>query len=296
MARQKRESERLRVPPPLIKRRIPSGRGAMEQPNVTHDGDPAQPPVLARRRFDRSRRGPLRRRTHVDSRAHRAGRLQLPLGQLPGRRGGRLGGAANRLARPRRPVRRRSWYLIRRYLRHERSEIDEAVWSGDGELSIRRSLLTSVVSEVVVGAGASIGREAAPKLMGGVSGSLIARWFSLTPAQKRLLVACGGRRGTRVPSTTCPLAGRSSPSRCSTAVSRCRSCSRRSQPRSSRRASRGSTCPSTPLTSTFRLPLQPVAHGLVAHAGVVVGLLAVGYVRLIGWVSHYRAEAFTSFG
>ena len=32
------ESERLRVPPPMIKRRIPSGRGAMEQPNVTDDG------------------------------------------------------------------------------------------------------------------------------------------------------------------------------------------------------------------------------------------------------------------
>src|SRR5579863_2906236 len=34
-------SERQRVPPPLIKSRVPSGRGAMEQPNVTHDGDAA---------------------------------------------------------------------------------------------------------------------------------------------------------------------------------------------------------------------------------------------------------------
>ncbi|HXC19332.1 MAG TPA: chloride channel protein, partial [Acidimicrobiales bacterium] len=33
------ESERLRDPPPMIKRRVPSGRGAMEQPNVTHDGE-----------------------------------------------------------------------------------------------------------------------------------------------------------------------------------------------------------------------------------------------------------------
>ena len=33
------ESERLRVPPPLIKHRIASGRGAMEQPNVTNDGE-----------------------------------------------------------------------------------------------------------------------------------------------------------------------------------------------------------------------------------------------------------------
>jgi len=34
----RRESERLRVPQPLIKRRIASGRGAMEQPNATSDG------------------------------------------------------------------------------------------------------------------------------------------------------------------------------------------------------------------------------------------------------------------
>ena len=33
------ESERLRIPQPLIKHRVPSGRGAMEQPNVTHDGE-----------------------------------------------------------------------------------------------------------------------------------------------------------------------------------------------------------------------------------------------------------------
>ena len=39
-----RESERLRVPQPMIKKRIASGRGAMEQPNVTHDGDAALSP------------------------------------------------------------------------------------------------------------------------------------------------------------------------------------------------------------------------------------------------------------
>ncbi len=35
---QGRPSERLRVPTPLMRRRIPSGRGAMEQPNAIGDG------------------------------------------------------------------------------------------------------------------------------------------------------------------------------------------------------------------------------------------------------------------
>jgi len=37
---------RARVPPPLISRRLPSGRDATEQPNVTRDGNAAQTPVF----------------------------------------------------------------------------------------------------------------------------------------------------------------------------------------------------------------------------------------------------------
>jgi chloride channel protein, CIC family len=37
---------RVRVPPPLIRVRMPSGRGATEQPNATGDGDAALTPVF----------------------------------------------------------------------------------------------------------------------------------------------------------------------------------------------------------------------------------------------------------
>ena len=37
---------RVRVPPPLISRRLPSGRGATEQPDATGDGDAALTPVF----------------------------------------------------------------------------------------------------------------------------------------------------------------------------------------------------------------------------------------------------------
>src|SRR5579859_5823705 len=39
-------AERVRVPPPLIRTRLPSGRGATEQPNATGDGDAALTPVF----------------------------------------------------------------------------------------------------------------------------------------------------------------------------------------------------------------------------------------------------------
>ena len=38
--------QRMRVPSPLIKERLPSGRGATEQPNATGDGDAALTPVF----------------------------------------------------------------------------------------------------------------------------------------------------------------------------------------------------------------------------------------------------------
>jgi H+/Cl- antiporter ClcA len=183
-----------------------------------------------------------------------------------------------------------SWYLIRRYLKRERSEIDEAVWSGDGELSIRRSLLTSIVSEIVVGAGASIGREAAPKLMGGASGSVIAKWLSLTPAQKRLLVACGGGAGLAAVYNV-PLGGALFtaevlygsfalpvvfPALATSLIATCVS---------------WIYLPSSATyvdIPTYRFSASLMVWSLLA--GVIVGLLAVGYVRLIGWVSHRRAK------
>ncbi len=183
-----------------------------------------------------------------------------------------------------------SWYLIRRYLKGERSEIDEAVWSGDGELSIRRSLLTSIVSEVVVGAGASIGREAAPKLMGGASGSVIAKWFSLTPAQKRLLVACGGGAGLAAVYNV-PLGGA-----LFTAEVLCGSFAL-PVVFPALATSLVATCvawiylpsgPTYPDIPTFRFSASLMIWSLLA--GVLIGVLAVGYVRLIGWVAHRRAK------
>jgi H+/Cl- antiporter ClcA len=175
-------------------------------------------------------------------------------------------------------------------LKNEKSEIDDSLWNGDGELSLRRSFLTSVVSEVVIGLGASIGREAAPKLMGGASGSVLSHWMHLTPAQKRLLVACGGGAGLAAVYNV-PLGG--------------------------------AIFTAEVMLGSFALPtvLPALACSLIATttawiylpsratyvdipsyrfstslmvwsvlAGVVIGLLALAYVRLIGWVSNYRAQ------
>jgi H+/Cl- antiporter ClcA len=187
------------------------------------------------------------------------------------------------------------WYLIRRFLKSERSEIDDSIWNGDGELSPRRSLLTSLISEVVIGMGASLGREAAPKLMGGASGSVISHWFRLTSAQKRLLVACGGGAGLAAVYNV-PLGGA-----IFTAEVLCGSFALPVAVPALATSliatsvawiylPKGATYTDIP---NFRFSMSLMVWSLVA--GLLIGLLAVFYVRLIGWVSHHRVNGATIF-
>ncbi len=189
-------AQRVRVPAPLIRSRLPSGRGATEQPNATGDGDAALNPVfwvmvvltgVAAGLLGDLMMLVLFSVQHLAFGYH-AGSLEAGVSRSSDVRrivvllaAGAFGGAA--------------WYLLRRCTPGERTEIDDVVW-GEGErLSFRRSLGTSVISEIVIGMGASIGRENAPKLMGGASASLLAGWARLSPAQRRLLMACGGGAG-----------------------------------------------------------------------------------------------------
>ena len=187
---------RVRVPPPLISWRLPSGRGATEQPNAAGDGDAALTPVfwlmvvltgIAAGLFGDLMMLILFSVQHLAFGYH-AGSLEAAVERRSDMRrlvvlliAGAFGGVA--------------WYLLRRYTRGEKSEIDDVVW-GEGErLSFRRSLGTSLISEVVIGMGASIGRENAPKLMGGASASLLAGWARLSPGAAQ--AADGLRRGRR---------------------------------------------------------------------------------------------------
>src|ERR1700728_2925782 len=187
---------RVRVPPPLIDRRLPSGRGATEQPNATGDGDAALTgrfwlmvvlTGIAAGLFGDLMMLVLFSVQHLAFGYH-TGTLEAAVSRASDTRrlacllaAGAFGGV--------------SWFLLRRYTEGEKSDIDDVVWEGGTSLSFRRSLGTSVISEVVIGMGASIGRENAPKLMGGAAASVLASWARLSPGQKRLLMACGGGAG-----------------------------------------------------------------------------------------------------
>ena len=192
------QSERLRQPQPLLRRRIGSGRGAMEQPNVTGDDDA---PLTVRFwlmlvltgvgtglfgvllmmllfAISELAYGP---NAGLHGNFQAAVTATGPLGRVvPLLVAGVIGGLG--------------WFLLRRYLTG-RTDIDDSIWNGDATLGWWRSAGTSALSEIVVGLGASLGREAAPKLLGGVCASLLAQWSGLSPPQRKLLVACGAGAG-----------------------------------------------------------------------------------------------------
>ncbi|MGH3278706.1 MAG: chloride channel protein [Trebonia sp.] len=292
----RRPSDRVRIPQPVIRSRLPSGRGATEQPNATGDGDAALTPffwvLIVATGVGAGLLGDammvilfnvqhLAYGYNIDSFFHK-GSFETAVEQAPALRrvvnlmiAGAFGGVA--------------WYLLRRLTKGEKSEVDDVVWRG-GRLSLRRSLGTGVISEIVIGLGASIGRENAPKLLGAVVGSALSDRFRLTPAQRRLLVACGGGAGLgavyNVPlggalftaeillgSVTLPV------------VLPALTCS-----------------VVATVTSYLYLPTHATYVGIPRYeltwplivwallAGPVIGLIAVVYIRLIGWVSHHAVS------
>jgi chloride channel protein, CIC family len=74
-------------------------------------------------------------------------------------------------------------------------ELAEAIWFRCGRLPLAPTLGRAVLSIVIVGMGASLGREAAPKQTGAAIANALAERARLSALERRLLVACGTGAG-----------------------------------------------------------------------------------------------------
>jgi H+/Cl- antiporter ClcA len=282
---------RVRVPPPLISRRLPSGRGATEQPNVTGDGDAALTPkfwlLVALTGIAAGLFGDLMMLILLSVQrlafGYHSGSFESAVWRDSDLRrlvvllaAGVLGGIA--------------WFLLRRFTAGKKTDLDDVIWTDRSRLSFRRSLGTSVISEIVIGMGASIGRENAPKLMGGASASLLAGWAGLTSPQRRLLMACGAGAGLAAVYNV-PLAGALFTAEIMLGsitvpvILPALACS----------------CIAT-VTGWLYLPDRPTYTDVpdfrftvpllvwALLAGPLIGLVASGYIRLIGWITHHQVS------
>ncbi len=86
-------------------------------------------------------------------------------------------------------------WLLTRLASGNGIDITAAIWFQAGRLPTLRTLGSALLSIVIVGMGATLGREGAPKQVGAVFGNLLSNWQTLTDEQRRLMVAIGAGAG-----------------------------------------------------------------------------------------------------
>ena len=293
--RQARASERLRRPQPLLKQRMPSGRGAMEQPNITSGGAGVLTPrfwvMVVLTGIAAGLLGALMMailfNVQYAAFGYHAGSLQHGVEQASG-------GAAGRLLADRGSVRRCRVVLAAAVYP------GRAVGDRRGGVERRRA---AVVPPLPGHLGDLRGRHRDGRLdrPGGraeAAGRRVreraGRLGGLSAQQRRLLVACGGGAGLAAVYNV-PLAGAlftaeiligsiSLP-----VMLPAIACSWIATATAWVYLPDRATYPGIP---DYRFTGSLMAWALLA--GPVIGLVSAGYIRLIGWVSHHRATGTTA--
>jgi H+/Cl- antiporter ClcA len=166
-------------------------------------------------------------------------------------------------------------------------DIAEAIWFSAGRLPALRTLGSALLSIVIVGMGASLGREGAPKQAGAVIANALSDKAKLSDEQRRLLVACGAGAGMAA-AYGVPLGG----ALFALEVLRGVLALRLVLP--ALLASLIATVVSwtvLPDAPTYFIPSFQSSPSVICWAilaGPVVGLLSVGYVRLIAFADHHK--------
>lgn len=174
-------------------------------------------------------------------------------------------------------------------------DITSAIWFSAGRLPVVRTLGSAVLSVVVVGMGASLGREGAPKQAGAVIANLISDKARLSDEQRRLLVACGAGAGMSA-AYGVPLGG----TLFALEVLRGMLALRLVLP--ALLASLVATTISwlvLPNAPTYQVPAFSNSAGALALAliiGPIAGIVSVGYVRTVAWADRSKPTGWQRLG
>jgi CIC family chloride channel protein len=168
-------------------------------------------------------------------------------------------------------------------------DITEAISQFGGRLPVIRTLGSAVLSILVVGMGASLGREGAPKQVGAVLANSLADRAQLSDEQRRLLVACGAGAGMAA-AYGVPLGG----ALFALEVLRGVLALRLILPALLASAiAAGVSWLALPNAPTYVIPAFPSSTSVVCWAlvaGPVAGLVSIGYVHLVAWADRNKPE------
>jgi chloride channel protein, CIC family len=168
-------------------------------------------------------------------------------------------------------------------------DITEAISEFAGRLPALRTLGSAVLSILVVGMGASLGREGAPKQVGAVLANALSDRARLSNEQRRLLVACGAGAGMAA-AYGVPLGG----ALFALEVLRGVLALRLILPALLASAiAAGVSWLVLPNAPTYQIPAYPSSPSVLCWtlvAGPIAGLVSIGYVHLVAWADRNKPE------
>ena len=166
-------------------------------------------------------------------------------------------------------------------------EITEAIWFQAGRMPAFRTLGSAALSIVIVGMGASLGREGGPKQAGAVFGNLFSDLRRLPDEQRRLMVAIGAGAGMAAVYSV-PLGG----AIFALEVLRGALALRLVVPALAAALVATKTAsfvvPNAPLYSVPAYPVPPDVYLWAIVASPLIGLASIAFVRAIAWADHAR--------
>src|ERR1019366_2147462 len=167
-----------------------------------------------------------------------------------------------------------------------------AIWFHAGRMPAWRTLGSALLSVIIVGMGASLGREGAPKQAGAVIANFFSDRAHLSDEQRRLLVACGAGAGMGA-AYGVPLGG----ALFALEVMRGKLALRYVLP--ALFASTVATAVSwivLPNRPTYIIPVYVGSTSFLVWAvvaGVIAGVASVGYVRMVTWADRNRPRGWS---
>ncbi len=179
--------------------------------------------------------------------------------------------------------------ILRRVSSANGIDITEAISRFAGRLPTLRTLGSALLSIVVVAMGASLGREGAPKQTGAVIANVLSDRVRLSDEQRRLLVACGAGAGMAA-AYGVPLGGAVFALEVLRGVLALRLILPALLASSVATAVSWLALPDAP---TYDIPAYPSSMSVVCWAliaGPVVGVVSVGYVRLIAFADRHKPK------
>ncbi len=178
-------------------------------------------------------------------------------------------------------------FLLSRLSSANGIEITTAIWFYAGRLPPWRTLASATLSILIVGMGAALGREGAPKQAGAVIANGLCDRLGLPDDERRLLVACGAGAGMGA-AYGVPLGG------ALFAVEVLRGALALRFVLPALITSLVATAVSwafLPDAPTYRIPVYPGSVSSAAWAllaGPIIGLASVAYVRSVAWADRHR--------